>query len=201
MFAIEPGRPDDAEVVAAMIAETDRDLFTFCGGGELSLWIELTEWEWRAARSIYSHTLSHVARRDGEILGLLISYSGRQIENTDWSFGSSRAHMAEERWSRIAATYSQAAFLFPAIPKDVYYVQNIVTHPSVRGSGLSVGRRLMEHAFQLGRAAGCPSLHLDVDSSTPAVDFYQHLGFQVLVKTEVLGIPGVHTHYRMVCEL
>ncbi len=63
------------------------------------------------------------------------------------------------------------------------------------------GRRLIERAFGQGRAEGCGDCHLDVDSATPAVGFYEHLGFRVLVKTEVPGIPGVHPHYRMVCPL
>jgi ribosomal protein S18 acetylase RimI-like enzyme len=200
-LVITPGRPEDCSVAAAMIADTDRDLFMFFGGGDLSLWVEVSEWEWREPQGIYSHTMSHVARRDGIVVGLLISYAFSQLEKIDWSFGSSRPHMTMDRWSRVAAAYPLASFLFPAIPQGAYYVQNIVTHPSVRGSELRVGKRLMELAFENGRAAGCRSCHLDVDSSTPAVGFYERLGLRVLVKTEVLGIPGVHTHYRMVCDL
>ena len=201
MLTIEPGRPDDAAVAAEMIAQTDKDLFSFCGGGDLRLWVELSEWEWRAERGIYSHTMSHVARLDGIVVGLLISYPPRRQSAIDWTFGSSRDHLPEGRWAEVAAAYTLAAYLFPSIPDDAYYVQNIVTHPSVRGSGLRVGRRLIDRAFEQGRAEGCGSCHLDVDGSTPAVGFYEHLGFRALVKTEVLGIPGVHPHYRMVCPL
>jgi ribosomal protein S18 acetylase RimI-like enzyme len=201
MFSIEPGRPGDAAVAAEMIAETDKGLFSYCGGGNLRLWVEVAEWEWREERGIYSHRMSRVARLDGGMVGLLISYSSRQSATIDWSFASSRAHMPEDRWGRVAAAYPLAAFLFPAIPTDAYYVQNIVTHPSVQGSGLGVGRRLMELAFEQGRSEGCKTCHLDVDGSTPAVGFYEHLGLRVLVKTQVPSIPGVSTHFRMVCDL
>jgi len=60
---------------------------------------------------------------------------------------------------------------------------------------------LMEAAFELGRSEGCRSCHLDVDSSTPAVQFYERLGMRILVETRVPVIPGVHAHYRMVREL
>ena len=49
-FVIEPGRLDDAQVAAQLIAETDVALFTFCGGGDLGVWVELSEWEWRQDR-------------------------------------------------------------------------------------------------------------------------------------------------------
>ncbi len=201
MLQIEPGRPDDAAVAARLIADTDRELFTFCGGGDIRVWIELSEWEWRDEHGIYSHRLSHVARRDGVVVGILICYSPRRHAEIDWSFGASRSHLPAELWAKVNASYRLATFLFPAIPEDAFYVQNIVTDSSVRGSELRVGRRLMELAFERGRAEGCRSCHLDVDGSTSAVGFYQHLGFRVLVKTQVCGIPSVSTHYRMVCDL
>src|SRR5262249_47514391 len=130
---------------------------------------------------------------------LLMSYSSQQHEMIDWSFGGARTHMAQERWARVAAAHRLVPFLFPSIPEDAYYVQSLATQPSVQGRGL--GRRLMELAFDRGRAAGCRSCHLDVDSSTPAVQFYEHLGMRVLVKTEVPDIPRVQTHFRMVIDL
>jgi ribosomal protein S18 acetylase RimI-like enzyme len=198
-FVIEPGRPDDASAAARLIAETDVALFTFCGGGDLGVWVELSEWEWRQERGVYCWTMSHVARLDGQLVGLLVSYSSHQHGTIDWSFGGARTRLAPERWSRVAADHGLVPFLFPCIPEDAYYVQNLATQPSVQGRGL--GRRLMELAFDRGRAEGCRSCHLDVDSSTPAVRFYEHLGMRVLVKTEIPDIPGVHTHFRMVIDL
>ena len=198
-FVIEPGSPDDAPAAARLIAETDVALFTFCGGGDLGVWVELSEWEWRQHRGVYCWAMSHVARLEGRLVGLLVSYSSRQHATIDWSFGGARAHLSSERWGRVAAAHRLVPFLFPSIPEDAYYVQNLAAQPSVRGRGL--GRRLMELAFDRGRAAGCRSCHLDVDSSTPAVQFYEHLGMRVLVRTEVPDIPGVHTHFRMVIDL
>jgi ribosomal protein S18 acetylase RimI-like enzyme len=201
MLQIEPGQPQDAEDAARLIADTDRELFTFCGGNDIRVWIELSEWEWREERGIYSYHMSHVARQDGAIVGLLIGYSSRQHEKIDWTFGSSGAHMPADRWARVNASYRIATFLFPAIPSDAYYVQNIVTDSSVRRSHLRLGSRLMELAFEQGRAEGCKSCHLDVSGTNPAVGFYEHLGFRVLVKTEVCELPNLGVHYRMACEL
>jgi ribosomal protein S18 acetylase RimI-like enzyme len=198
-FVIEPGRPEDAPAAARLIAATDVALFTFCGGGDLGVWVELSEAEWLHERGVYWWRMSHVARLDGRLVGLLVSYSSRQHATIDWSHGGARAHLSPERWGRVAAALRLVPFLFPSIPEDAYYVQNLATLPSVRRRGL--GRRLMELAFDRGRAAGCRSCHLDVDGSTAAVQFYKDLGMRVLVRTEVPDIPGVHAHFRMVMDL
>ena len=196
---IVPAHPDDAAEAARLIAETDADLFRFYTHVDLNLWVEVAECEWRAERGIYSYTMSHVIRREGLVAGLLVAYSSRRHDLIDWSLKSSRERLGQNRCSRIDLERSLASFLFPILPKDAVYVQNLATHPSARREGL--GRRLMERAFELGLAEGCRTCHLDVDSSTPAVRFYEHLGMRVAVRTEVPAIPSVHAHYRMVIDL
>jgi ribosomal protein S18 acetylase RimI-like enzyme len=198
-WVIEPGLPGDATEAARLIAETDVTLFTFCGGGDLSVWVELSKYEWGADSGVYCWAMSHVARLNGQLVGLLVSYSARRHAAINWSFAAARAGMAPDRWGRVAAAHGLVPLLFPAIPEGAYYVQNLATCPSVRRRGL--GRELMEVAFARGRLEGCRTCHLDVDSSTPAVEFYERLGMRVLVKTEVPGIPGVHAHFRMVIDL
>ena len=196
---IVPARPEDAPQAARLIAATDTDLFRWYTGGDLNLWVEVSEHEWRSQSGIYSHTMSHVIRRESDVVGLLVAYSFPRNAGIDWSLGSSRARLGSPRLSRIDLVRSVASFLFPRHPEDAFYVQNIAVSPPARGGGL--GQRLMERAFELGRAEGCRTCHLDVDSSTPTVQFYERLGFRVLVRTEVPSIPSVHAHYRMVIEL
>jgi ribosomal protein S18 acetylase RimI-like enzyme len=196
---IVPAHPDDAAEAAHLIAETDADLFRFITHGDLNLWVEVAECEWRAERGIYSYTMSHVIRRTGLVAGLLVAYPSQRHDLIDWSLASARERLGQDRCSRIDLERSPASFLFPRLPEDAYYVQNLATHPSARREGL--GRRLMERAFELGLAEGCRTCHLDVDSSTPAVRFYQHLGMRVEVRTEVPGIPSVHAHHRMMIDL
>jgi ribosomal protein S18 acetylase RimI-like enzyme len=196
---IVPAHPDDAPEAARLIAETDADLFRFLTHDDLNLWVEVAECEWRSERGIYSHTMSHVIRRAGHVAGLLVAYSARRHDLIDWSLESSWGRLGPDRLSRIELVWSLASFLFPKLPEDAFYVQNVATHPSARREGL--GRKLMERAFELGLAEGCRTCHLDVDSSTQAVRFYEHLGMRVVVRTEVPAIPSVHTHYRMVIDL
>src|SRR5262249_53756976 len=185
---IEPGHPNDGPVAAQLIADTDVALFSLYGGGDLSFWRSIAECEWRAPRGIYTHKLSQVARLDEKVVGLLISYSTKEEQETGilWELDSSRGlpSIDSGQWERVDAVRRLAKFLFPAIPKDAYYVQNVVTDPTkARGRGL--GRRFMELAFERGRAEGCRSCHLDVGSTNPAVDFYQELGMYVAIETTV----------------
>jgi ribosomal protein S18 acetylase RimI-like enzyme len=197
---IVPARPEDAPQAARLIAATDEDLFRWYTDGNLDLWYEVSEHEWRSESGIYSYTMSHVIRRESEVVGLLVAYSFPRSAGIKWTLESSRSRLGSARLSRIDRVRSTASFLFPKHPEDAFYVQNIAVSPSVQRSGL--GRRLMQRAFELGRAEGCRTCHLDVDSSsTPAVQLYQSLGLRVLVQTEVPGIPSVHAHYRMVIEL
>ena len=73
---LEPGRAEDAPTAARLIAETDRDLFSFYAGS-LSAWIEISEHEWRHERGIYSYTMADVVRVGAAIQALVISYSSR----------------------------------------------------------------------------------------------------------------------------
>jgi ribosomal protein S18 acetylase RimI-like enzyme len=204
--AIEPGRPADGAAAAQLIADTDVALFSLYGGGDLDLWRSIARVEWRSERGIYTHKLSHVVRLGEMVVGLLISYSPKEEEETniDWSLGCSRAELSIEpgRWAQLDAVRSQAKFLFPAIPKDAYYVQNVVTDPT-RARGRGFGRRFMKLAFDRGRALGCQSCHLDVGSNNPAVDFYQDLGMYVAVETSIPWLlrRGIPSHYRMVKRL
>jgi ribosomal protein S18 acetylase RimI-like enzyme len=199
-------KADDKQSAAELIAVTDAALFSLYGGGDPDLWRNIAEEEWRSERGIYTHKLSHVARLNGKVVGLLISYSPKEERETAirWDLESSRKELSIEtsRWAQLDAVRSQASFLFPKIPEDAYYVQNVVTDPTkARGRGL--GRRFMELAFKRGREEGCGSCHLDVGSTNPAVDFYQELGMYVAIETTVPRLLrcGIPSHYRMVRRL
>jgi ribosomal protein S18 acetylase RimI-like enzyme len=194
-FVIEPGRPEEAAQAARLIAETDRDLFTSYAG-DLAAWVEISEHEWRHERGIYCYRMADVVRDGAALRGLLISYSGRAPLEIDWSLGNSAPHISPAVMAQVQRSRRRVHFLFPAIPEDVWYVQNIAVVAEGRGGGL--GRFLMNAAEERATATGCVEVHLDVDSSAPAVGFYRRLGYEVLVETRVPGLPAVHTHYRMV---
>jgi ribosomal protein S18 acetylase RimI-like enzyme len=199
MMQWEQGRPDDAQVVAQLLVETDDSAFQYVAGGNRGAWAELAAHEWQTERGIYSYVLSEVVRSRGEIQGLLIGYPAWQHEEIDWTLGSARAHLNPSLMARIDEARQIANYLYPVIPKDAFYVQNIAVASAARGTGL--GRSLMESALRRARAAGCTSCHLDVDSTSPAVTFYRKLGLEVLVETRIPRMTGVPSHYRMVKDL
>ena len=56
------------------------------------------------------------------------------------------------------------------------WINYLAVDPSLRRQG--VGRRLMEHAEELLRKAGCPKINLQVRSANKeAADFYASLGY------------------------
>jgi ribosomal protein S18 acetylase RimI-like enzyme len=194
-FVIEPGRPEDAAQAARLIAETDRELFRSYVG-DLASWVEISEHEWRHERGIYCYRMADVVRAGSALRGLLISYSGEAPLKIDWSLGSSAPLLAPALEAQVQRMRRRVQFLFPDIPEDVWYVQNIAVVAEGRRGGL--GTALMKLAEERAAAAGRVEVHLDVDSSQPAVGFYRELGYKVLVETRVPDLPSVHTHYRMV---
>lgn len=201
MLTFNSGRPGDAAVVGDLIVATSPELFAYFCAGDLGLWRELSACEWRTDHGVYSHSLSRLAYHGEQLVGLLIGYSAERKATLDWSFAASRASLAPDRWAVIAANMQLAGFLSPLLPDDAWYLQNIVVSPVARGAGLSVGAHLLESALEQAHAAGCASVHLDVEGSNPAVSFYRRHGFEVLVRTEVPGLNCVGPYLRMMRAL
>lgn len=191
-FTLELARLEDAVAAAALIVETDVELFRFITGGDLPAWEQIVAHEWRAARGVYCHDLARVVRHEGALAGLLLGYTRERHDHIDWSFGSSKPHISSELMTRIRVAHQTVPFLFPMLPAHAWYVQNLAVRAEARGLGL--GRLLMNAAAETARAAGCTEIHLDVASDNErAVEFYRCLGYEVLVETRVPAVlPAPH---------
>jgi ribosomal protein S18 acetylase RimI-like enzyme len=185
----------------ALIAQTDADLFRFVTGGSLEDWIALSIQEWKSPDGIYSYTMADVVRDGPEILGLIISYSFSRAEKIGWTLAAAAKCLPEELIQRVRMNNRKALLLFPAFPADAWYVQNIVVVKKAQEQKLRLGRLMMEAIFTRAHDQGCKECHLDVNSSIPAVKFYEHLGMKAVVETRVPDITGVPMHYRMVKSL
>lgn len=197
-FTLEPGRPEDATAAAALIAETDTELFRYITGGDLAAWQTIATHEWRVEHGVYCHDIAQVVRHKKTLAGLLLGYTLERHDQIDWTFGSSIPHVAPEIAARVRAAHRLVPFLFPILPAHAWYVQNIAVHSDSCGVGL--GRFLMDAAAEAARAAGCTEIHLDVAGDNPAVGFYRSLGYTVLVETRVPDILPT-PHLRMVCPV
>jgi GNAT superfamily N-acetyltransferase len=194
--SITPGRPEHAQAAAQLIVSTDEQLYALWGGGTLDAWLELAQSEWRATDGIYSHRFAKVLEMDGTVHALVLAFSSDAGATAiDWQMTSFRQAMASQEWLGVFDRFTQIApKLFAPAPQHSYYIQNIAVAPELRGRG--VGRALLDLAVECARSEGCKSLSLDVDATTPAVRFYQNMGFTT---TQIVELPslGVNPHLRM----
>jgi ribosomal protein S18 acetylase RimI-like enzyme len=196
------GKSEDAEVAAELLYETDREFFVYLSNGDRPSLLRLFADEWNRPGSPLNCSFSRVVRDEGQVVGLLVGYTQAEHAMLDFTkMGSTVTGLPPGFLDNLLNVYSVAQYLFPAVPPGAFYVQNLAAAPAHRGRGL--GRCLMEEAFERARRQGCTCCHLDVDSQTPAVQFYRRLGMEVLVETRVpaLAAQGTPTHFRMVKEL
>jgi len=198
--SITPGRPEHAQAAAQLIVSTDEHLFKFCGGGTLDPWLELAQAEWRAIDGIYSHRFAKVLEIAGTVKALVLAFSSQAgAAALDWRMANSRRAMAAQEWQAVFDRFSQIGhLLFAPAPEHSYYLQNIAVAPDLKGQG--IGRALLDLVVEDARSEGCISLTLDVDATTPAVNFYQKLGF---ITTQTVELPplGMNPHLRMALPL
>ena len=93
-------------------------------------------------------------------------------------------------------------WLFPFVPRDALYVLNLSVSQKARGSG--VGAKLMSLAEEKAKSEGLKSIHLDIPSASPALKYYQRLGYQTLVETRLCQLrenENVPSHLRLVKTL
>lgn len=70
--------------------------------------------------------------------------------------------------------------------------------------GLGLGAKLLSNAIDRARKDGCRTLHLDVLSDNPAIDFYERMGMTCMAETTVPELcqhHGVPAQHRMVLNL
>ena len=198
--SITPGRPEHAQAAAQLIVSTDEHLFKFCGGGTLDPWLELAQAEWRAIDGIYSHRFAKVLEIDGAVKALVLAFPSQAgAAALDWRMTNSRQAMAAQQWQEVFDRFSQIGpILFASAPQHSYYIQNIAVATELKGQG--IGRALLDLVVECARSEGFNSLTLDVDATTPAVSFYQKMGF---ITTQAVELPplGMNPHLRMAMSI
>ena len=192
---LHPARPEHARAAAELIVSTDVSLFSFCGDGSLSSWRILAEAEFRAVNGIYSYRFGTVVERYGALAGLMIAFPSRVESSLDWSFGNSKLALREVDWSDLTQRYKAIApTLFPDLPPDSFYIQNIVVSQEFRLQGL--GANLLQAAVSAAKAADCARIVLDVGASNSAVVFYERNDF-VVTGVSSSQTAGLDSHLRM----
>jgi ribosomal protein S18 acetylase RimI-like enzyme len=203
-IVIEPAGPQDAQVSGQLIYATDPHLFDCYFNHDLDLRQTcMTQW-WHAKKGWFSHFGCRAAKFGDAVVGIEISFTRDEIlENVRPTFIHAKKTMSPDafkHFSEIFGDYVQ--YLFPAMPKDAYYVQSLAAADKARGRG--IGRLLLNRIFDRAKRRGLRLCQLDVASDNPAVNFYRQMGMTIVSESRVPYLEetfGVSGHYRMRKEL
>lgn len=196
------GSPEQAELAAPLIYETEPHLFEYLFGKDYEGVLKYLGAEWRQDESEFSYSHCTAAVKGEDLLGIEIGFGkDKRIEAQANTGKAGLAHLKPEVIDhlRIAARY--LPYLLPPIPRKAYYVNNLASSPRARGTG--VGAMLLLNAFDRAREQGFREVHLDVYKENPAVGFYHHMGMEIISEVRVLPAEehGVGNHFRMVKKL
>lgn len=122
----------------------------------------------------FSWRNAHVAEVDGAPAGALVGYVIADLAPVDIA--------------RMPALVRPLAEL-EALAPGHWYVNVLAVYPEFRGKGL--GKALLAHADQLGRAASARGMAIIVASeNAPAVRLYERAGYQPLARRPITPFPG-----------
>jgi ribosomal protein S18 acetylase RimI-like enzyme len=195
--------PAEANTAAELLYSSSPFIFDYVYEKVVSGAHENLKYHWLRARGILSHSLALEARSDGRLVGLAVGFT--QAEKT--------AHLPDtiknlaERLSpaevqSFERRYGLVSYLFPPVPDDGYYLQNLAVLPEARGRG--VGEALFRAVAAKATSSGLNTLCLDAAHDIPAVSQYLKWGMRVLVESRVPELDEAHgivMRYRMVLPL
>lgn len=134
---------------------------------------------WRLPDNRFSHRLAEVALLEGQVAGLLLSFGGRQ--SLALNFGMGRRMFNAYRLGEALRLGWLGLHMagVTEVQRDEYLLSNLAVFPWAEGCG--VGRRLLQRADELARAAGYARITLTVEMDNPrAKGLYVSHGYRVL---------------------
>jgi ribosomal protein S18 acetylase RimI-like enzyme len=191
-----------SDMLPPLVWETDPHLFDFLFLRDKALWSRLFRPEWDAPHGLHSANDTTVAVQDAAIVGLLVCFSSDSVESrAEASFRRYHATVDAKTAAHLDWAGAQMNWLFPPAPQNTMLIYNLVVVSQLRGNG--IGELLMKEAETCARKAGLSAIHLDTAASSPAVAFYERIGFQRLVETRLCHpqAASVPVHVRMAKQL
>lgn len=178
--------------------DTDPHVFAMLFG-DRAVWRAVFAAEWEAAFGCHQASETDVAMQDATPCGLVNSFAGAtMVARYEQTYARWEAVLNPAQRHRLEAGFAAMDWLFPRVPDNALYILNIVVALGQRGR--NIGRLLIEQAAAKARRLDLDTIHLDVASTNPAVDFYQRVGFRPVVETRVMGLPDgidLSSHIRM----
>lgn len=146
-------------------------------------WAAICATEWPTTGSGNCHDATTLAVQNGTVCGLINAFSWNEVEarfeKTDTLRGSS--HLNDE-------TIAQMDSLFVSPAENSFFILDLSVALSTQNTGL--GAKLIAHVETLACAKNHCSLCLDVRETSPALGFYQHLGFTVAARSEAPALKA-----------
>lgn len=171
---IRPARPDDAEVAAALLysAYTHTHVTYPLPEEHRSGWIEHLKHFFRQEGNRFSYQNSLVAEQNAEVVGLVLSFGGRDEARLNDAVGGWLEREAQD---------------------DEWYVDALAVFENWGHKG--IGTRLLQAAEKQAPQHHYPKIALNVaEGNKEALDMYAHRGYVVTRQTFLYQRP----HVRMV---
>jgi ribosomal protein S18 acetylase RimI-like enzyme len=205
---LAPAEEGHVDEIPDLVFSTGRAVYGYIFGSDRKFFDVFIRRSWMDANSLHSMADTTVALSGDELMGIELGYSGDRYYELRKSSGSvSKAMLASndttpEDLQGIANRSYKNDFQIPRVPNNAYYIMALAVKEDSRGLGL--GAKLLNNAIDRARKEGCRTLHLDVLSDNPAVDFYKRMGLTCMAETSVPELGqhhGVPAEYRMVLDL
>ena len=159
---IRPASPADAGPGAALLARSMAGFGdALLGLGDHSRQLAVLAYFWQRSDNRFSHRLAELAVVDGEIAGLLLTFSGKQSLALNWGVARGLLRVFNMRQALRFATLSLQMAGYTEVKSGEYLLSNLAVAPGAEGQG--VGRCLLQRGDELARAAGTTRITLTVE--------------------------------------
>lgn len=201
-LTIRTANPDDAELVARLIQLSMGVLADYIFGGVRKPMDEILGGLYKFGGNRYGWTRTDIAEWDGESVGMIISFPGRETLSRNLATGFGLLKLCN--FLDVLRLALRASSMGGGLEtkRDEYYIANLAVLPQYQGRG--IGSALLAHAEGKAKKAGIQKCSLIVDTEKPAARrLYEYRGYQVVyTKTFVGVIEDPHAgYYRLVKDL
>jgi ribosomal protein S18 acetylase RimI-like enzyme len=197
-LVITPARPEEFPAAARLLADTMAGFgVAVLGAGNEALELRaLAQW-FSEKGNRFSYQFAHIARWEGELAGLLLSFPGRDVERLSLACRHSIFRLYDVRilakliWRGMVIGHNREA------EKDEFLVAHVAVLEQFRRKGIATA--LLEKAALLAKEEGFSRVALEVEiGNVAAIECYQRFGFITQFTTNfgrhagLLQCPGYH---------
>ena len=176
-ITISKAEPIDPEVAAMLTYDTAPPVYDYMFSGDREVMLGFLSDAWQKPDGIWSHSTCTSATRDGSLLGINVGFTAESLhENVMTTMGHAEEGLTQSMFARMADLMGWFPYLSPPVPEDAFCIISLAVKDGLRGQG--VGRMLIEDTFSTAKSDGFDSCHLDVLSTSPAVEFYKAVGME-----------------------